>query len=351
MTLYSAWLPCYDVTFDPQFEGAPDIPSIRFLQAGSPTLGDDYPVISREGYEFAGWFAGPGGKGQQFTPDTPITRSSTLYAKWLRVGRVVVLNVWYDDTNGYGGFFVNGLEVLADQKGEQLAGLAMLFPLADVKNVTEDTQGILRVFPLTEGSVLSASDLPKPQNTEYWSNGFSFLDANANYVSVHTKNFSSLTMGSDDLYVVYVYNYPSASSGIRLAPNDEEKIPSELLEDFRKEQEKEEPPLEKPPQKIARTTYSLLVDDGTVYCVHHAFLWGGVRKIMTFNLGTYYNSVSKEEYDLHPAGTVSYVTNYEIFSTEQAWSYYLLYGKEPPSKLIWYPNAKCSKKNCKCWSY
>ncbi len=79
----------YTVTFDNQ--GADILSDPTFIVVSSPatTVGQLPVAPVRNGFSFAGWFTQPGGLGEPFLADTPVTGDTTVYAKWVGVPRTV----------------------------------------------------------------------------------------------------------------------------------------------------------------------------------------------------------------------------------------------------------------------
>lgn len=75
--------PKYEVTFDLNYDDAPEAPASRLIEEGSSygTL----PAVSREGYIFGGWHTDPECSGDAVAADTKVTDSHTLYAKWTAI--------------------------------------------------------------------------------------------------------------------------------------------------------------------------------------------------------------------------------------------------------------------------
>jgi len=80
-TLYAQWLPrAYLVTFDPNGGSAPS-PASEYVIYG--VAYGQLPVVSRPGYDFAGWYTSPT-SGVKVTADTLVATASnhTLFAHW-----------------------------------------------------------------------------------------------------------------------------------------------------------------------------------------------------------------------------------------------------------------------------
>lgn len=76
ITVYGTWL-C-TVTFDPTGGSVlPDQMDVSYKKTAN------FPIPTRTGYAFEGWFTQPEGKGTQYVSNsTPITENITLYAHW-----------------------------------------------------------------------------------------------------------------------------------------------------------------------------------------------------------------------------------------------------------------------------
>ena len=80
--LYVKWIPQYTVTFDRQGGRTPN-PSSKMVGYGQEY--GNLPTITRNGYDFDGWWTGINGTGDQITAtsEVAIPTNHSLYAKWL----------------------------------------------------------------------------------------------------------------------------------------------------------------------------------------------------------------------------------------------------------------------------
>lgn len=68
----------YTITFDSD-GGDPASSTAKAVEGGKATL----PAApTKEGYDFGGWYTDKNGAGTEFTAETPVTGSITVYAKW-----------------------------------------------------------------------------------------------------------------------------------------------------------------------------------------------------------------------------------------------------------------------------
>ncbi|NLY09428.1 MAG: InlB B-repeat-containing protein [Tissierellia bacterium] len=72
------------ITFDQNYTGAPEAQVvIANDDKNINNLGDLMPAVpTREGYAFGGWFDNVEGNGEEFTAESTINKSKTVYAKW-----------------------------------------------------------------------------------------------------------------------------------------------------------------------------------------------------------------------------------------------------------------------------
>ena len=70
----------FDVSFDLNYQGAPEAPATRQVEDGSGY--GSLPAVERDGYTFDGWYLDAEGAGGAVTVSTPVSQSHILYAKW-----------------------------------------------------------------------------------------------------------------------------------------------------------------------------------------------------------------------------------------------------------------------------
>lgn len=98
------------------------------------TLGELMPEKpTREGFVFAGWFENEDGTGEEFTKDTVIEKSKTVYAKWVNEPSVKPINLkqeYINEKQIITGSFENGAKpdlatsevILVDESGKPILG-------------------------------------------------------------------------------------------------------------------------------------------------------------------------------------------------------------------------------------
>nr|HPO50117.1 InlB B-repeat-containing protein [Spirochaetota bacterium] len=86
ITVYAKWTPVKVVTFNGDGATTEANPSIKTI-AMTDTKIDALPAGApqKTGYKFRGWFTEKNGGGTEFTADTEITNSITVYAKWEKI--------------------------------------------------------------------------------------------------------------------------------------------------------------------------------------------------------------------------------------------------------------------------
>ena len=82
ITVYAKWIPVYTVTFDDQGATTHVNPATKVVIPPATKI-DALPTAPQKtGYVFGGWYTQTGGAGTQFTADTTVNSSITVYAKW-----------------------------------------------------------------------------------------------------------------------------------------------------------------------------------------------------------------------------------------------------------------------------
>ncbi len=82
ITVYAKWIPAYTVTFNDLNATTPASPTTKTVISPATTVGS-LPTNPQKAFcTFGGWYTQPGGGGTQFTAETTVTGSITVYAKW-----------------------------------------------------------------------------------------------------------------------------------------------------------------------------------------------------------------------------------------------------------------------------
>ena len=82
ITVYAKWLYNYTVRFDSQNPTTPADPTSKTVLSPATTVVSLPTSPTKTGYTFGGWYTGTNGSGTQFTENTTVTSSRTVYAKW-----------------------------------------------------------------------------------------------------------------------------------------------------------------------------------------------------------------------------------------------------------------------------
>jgi uncharacterized repeat protein (TIGR02543 family) len=78
-TYYAKWDTSVVITFN--LEGGTGAPATLKIPENF-SMGDNYPTPTKRGYVFGGWFTAANGSGTEYTKDTTVDASISLYAKW-----------------------------------------------------------------------------------------------------------------------------------------------------------------------------------------------------------------------------------------------------------------------------
>jgi uncharacterized protein (TIGR02145 family)/uncharacterized repeat protein (TIGR02543 family) len=91
--LYAKWNSyAYTITFDGQGATTPASPISKTVASPATTV-DALPTPpSKTGFAFSGWYAEPNGSGMEFTKNSVVTASDTVYAKWNSYSYTVTFN-------------------------------------------------------------------------------------------------------------------------------------------------------------------------------------------------------------------------------------------------------------------
>jgi len=104
ITVYAQWVVSgtvvvtHTVTFDGN-NGSPATQS-RTVNAGQILGANNMPVVTRDGYNFAGWTMNQNGTGGAFTGATPVNDDITVYAQWTEVVVPVTFTVTFNANGG-----------------------------------------------------------------------------------------------------------------------------------------------------------------------------------------------------------------------------------------------------------
>ena len=82
-TLYAKWSEEYTVTFDAQGATTQPVPASKTVIPPDNTIKTFPTLPAKTGYCFDGWYTGTNGSGTEFLPNTVVTASITVYAKWV----------------------------------------------------------------------------------------------------------------------------------------------------------------------------------------------------------------------------------------------------------------------------
>ena len=82
MTVYAKWRYNYIVTFNDQGATTHVNPATKTVTEPATTVGSLPAAPEKSFCTFGGWYTQPGGGGTQFTAETTVTGSITVYAKW-----------------------------------------------------------------------------------------------------------------------------------------------------------------------------------------------------------------------------------------------------------------------------
>ena len=83
ITVYAKWIPVYTVTFNDQGANVHPDPATKTVTPPATTI-DALPTPpQKKDYFFGGWYTDPNGAEEEFTASTVVTKSITVYAKWV----------------------------------------------------------------------------------------------------------------------------------------------------------------------------------------------------------------------------------------------------------------------------
>jgi len=91
VTFFAKWVPIppplvtYTITFDSQDATITATPSSKIVTTPATTVVTLPIVPVKTGFTFAGWYTAVNGGGTAFTATTPVTASTTVYAKWVPI--------------------------------------------------------------------------------------------------------------------------------------------------------------------------------------------------------------------------------------------------------------------------